>query len=197
MANWWLVISIRSSNMKRSSLAIRLMAGLALFAGIAHSAEFKVATDSQVDGRFQNAQFANVMGCQGGNISPHISWQGAPDGTKSFVVTMYDPDAPTGSGWWHWVVVNLPATANELPLGAGSAGGKMPPGAVQINNDGSQPNYGGICPPPGQEHRYIITVHALKVEMLELPPNATPALVGFMTGFNRLGKASLTVLGGR
>jgi len=174
-----------------------LLAGLSLTAGLAHAAEFKVSTASQVNGHFPNAQFANAMGCKGDNISPQISWQGAPAGTKSFVVTMYDPDAPTGSGWWHWVVVNLPAATTELPQGAGNTAGKLPAGALQVNNDASQPGYGGICPPPGPEHRYVITVHALKVEKLDLPPVASPALVGFMTNFNSLGKASITVLGGR
>jgi len=175
---------------------LSLYAGLTLTLGAAQAADFSVDVDSQ-NGHFPNAQFANVMGCQGGNVSPHITWKGIPDGTKSIVVTMYDPDAPTGSGWWHWVLVNIPPTVTELPLGAGSEPGKLPVGAVQINNDGGQASYGGICPPAGQTHRYVITVHALKVEKLELPPSATPALVGFMSWANGLGKASTTVLGGR
>jgi Raf kinase inhibitor-like YbhB/YbcL family protein len=183
--------------MPRTSRLSSLLAGLVLVAGFAQAAEFRASTASQVNGHFPNAQFANAMGCKGDDISPQISWRGAPAGTRSFVVTMYDPDAPTGSGWWHWVVVNLPVGTTELPQGAGSAGGKLPEGALQINNDASQSSYGGICPPPGPTHRYVITVHALKVEKLDLPPNATPALVGFMTRFNSLGKAGITVLGGR
>lgn len=98
--------------------------------GAAQAAGFKVQTDSAVKGHFPEAQFANAFGCQGSNVSPQISWRGAPQGTKSFVVTMYDPDAPTGSGWWHWVVANIPVTVSELPPGAGSEPGKLPPGAI-------------------------------------------------------------------
>lgn len=173
------------------------LAVLALVTGLAQAAEFKVESSSQIDGRLPAAQFADTFGCQGGNQSPQVRWSGAPAGTKSFVVTMYDPDAPTGSGWWHWVTTNIPAGVDELPAGAGSAGGKLPAGAQTFNNDGGQPGYGGACPPVGQNHRYIITVHALKVEKLELPPNATPALVGFMSWANGLGKASLTLSAGR
>lgn len=182
--------------MKPAMQILSLLAALTVSIGVAHAAEFKVKVDSQ-DGHFPNAQFANGMGCKGDNLSPHISWSGVPEGAKSLVVTMYDPDAPTGSGWWHWVVVNVPPNVTELPLGAGSAVGKLPAGATTINNDASQPSYGGVCPPAGQTHRYVVTVHALKVEKLDLPPNATPALVGFMSWANGLGKASATVLGGR
>lgn len=174
-----------------------LMGILALATGLAQAGEFKVESSSQSDGRLTAAQFANTFGCQGGNQSPQVKWSGAPAGTKSFVVTMYDPDAPTGSGWWHWVTANIPASVDELPAGAGSVGGKLPAGAQTFNHDGGQPGYGGACPPVGQNHRYVITVHALKVEKLELPPNATPALVGFMSWANGLGKASLTLMGGR
>lgn len=184
--------------MKFKRTTFSLLAGLTLAAtGVVQATEFRVESASQKDGRLPNAQFANAMGCQGENLSPQIKWSGAPAGTKSFVVTMYDPDAPTGSGWWHWVTANIPASVSELPVGAGSVGGKLPAGALPINNDGGQPGYGGACPPAGQNHRYIIMVHALKVEKLELPPNATPALVGFMSWANGLGKASLTLMGGR
>lgn len=173
------------------------LAVLALATGLAQAAEFKVESASQIDGRLPAAQFANTFGCQGGNQSPQVKWSGAPAGTKSFVVTMYDPDAPTGSGWWHWVIANIPASVDELPAGAGSVGGSLPAGALTIANDASQSGYLGACPPVGQDHRYIITVHALKVDKLELPPTATPALVGFMSWANGLGKASLTLMGGR
>ena len=174
-----------------------LLTVLALAAGLAQAAEFNVESASQSDGRLPAAQYADTFGCQGGNQSPQVKWSGAPAGTQSFVITMYDPDAPTGSGWWHWVIANIPASVNELPAGAGSVGGKLPAGALSIANDASQPGYLGACPPVGQNHRYVITVHALKVEKLELPPNATPALVGFMSWANGLGKASLTLHGAR
>lgn len=175
-----------------SRKTVGLLTSLTLAAGFAQAAEFRVESLSQQDGRLPNAQFANAMGCQGDNQSPQLKWSGAPAGTRSFVVTMYDPDAPTGSGWWHWVTANIPASVSELP-----AGGKLPAGALAINNDAGQPGYGGACPPLGQNHRYVITVYALKVEKLDLPPNATPALVGFMSWAHGLGKASLTLMGSR
>ena len=176
---------------------IVLLAGVTVAIGAAQAAEFKVESASQVDGHLPDAQFADTFGCQGGNQSPQVKWSGAPVGTKSFVVTLYDPDAPTGSGWWHWVVANIPAEVGELPAGAGSVGGRLPGGASTIANDAGQAGYLGACPPVGRDHRYIVTVHALKVEKLDLPPNATPALVGFMSWANGLGKASLTLRGSR
>lgn len=163
----------------------------------AQAADFSVVSNSQVNGSFPAAQFANTMGCTGKNLSPHIAWQNAPQGTKSYVVTVYDPDAPTGSGWWHWVAANIPATVTELKEGAGSEGGTMPQGAVAVRGDTGMPGYAGICPPEGQTHNYIITVHALKVEKLDLPLHVTPAMLGFMTLGAGLGKATLVIKGGR
>ena len=171
------------------------MAALAM--GAAQAADFKVLSNSQVNGSFPNAQFASVMGCTGKNLSPHLAWQGAPQGTKSYVVTMFDPDAPTGSGWWHWVVANIPASVNELREGAGSDGGAMPQGALAVRGDSGMPGYAGICPPPGQTHNYVVTVHALKVKKLDLPAHVTPAMLGFITSTVSLGKATLTIAGGR
>lgn len=161
----------------------------------AHAADFAVSTSSQRDGKFPQAQFANAMSCKGGNLSPQISWKGAPAGTKSYVVTVYDPDAPTGSGWWHWVLANVPADVTELKEGAGSEGGSLPAGAVSVRGDSGTPGYAGICPPAGQTHNYVITVHALKVEKLDLPPTTTPAMLGFMTLGTGLAKAAVTVKG--
>lgn len=142
------------------------------------------------------------FGCEGGNVSPALEWSGAPAGTKSFAITVYDPDAPTGSGWWHWVVFNLPASTTKLVQGAGDAGGaKLPAGAVQSRTDFGGPGYGGPCPPQGpslkKPHRYIFTVHALKTEKIEVPSDATAALVGFMINANRIGSASFTARYGR
>jgi len=139
------------------------------------------------------------FGCEGGNVSPSLAWKGAPKETRSFAVTVYDPDAPTGSGWWHWVVFNLPADTTALAAGAGdAAAGKAPKGAVQSRTDFGRPGWGGPCPPKGDKpHRYVFTVHALKVDKLDLDENATAALVGFMLNANRLGTASFTATYGR
>jgi Raf kinase inhibitor-like YbhB/YbcL family protein len=138
-------------------------------------------------------QVFSGMGCTGENVSPELTWSNPPKDTKSFVVTMYDPDAPTGSGWWHWVVYNIPADTMTLAAGAGSAKGTLPAGAVQGKTDFGAAGYGGPCPPPGDKpHRYIITVTALKVDKIDVPADATAAYVGFMTHMNKLGSATLT-----
>jgi Raf kinase inhibitor-like YbhB/YbcL family protein len=140
------------------------------------------------------------FGCTGGNISPALAWKNPPAGTKSFAVMLHDQDAPTGgAGFWHWVVVNLPATATGLPRGAGAASGNaLPEAARQINTDFGAPGYGGPCPPQGREpHRYTFTVYALKVDKLDLPANATASLTGFMVNGNALGKASFVARYGR
>lgn len=146
--------------------------------------------------RLPETHILNGFGCHGGNQSPAIAWKDAPQGTKSFAVTMYDPDAPTGSGWWHWVVYDIPASVNGLPAGAGSPDGKtLPQGAVQGRSDFGSPGYGGACPPAGsQPHRYRITVHALKIEHLDLAADATAAMVGFMLNANSLGSATLQAI---
>jgi Raf kinase inhibitor-like YbhB/YbcL family protein len=154
------------------------------------------SNDIKEGGKLPEAQVFNGMGYSGGNRSPHLAWQGAPEGTKSFVVTCYDPDAPTGSGWWHWVMINIPATTKELPAGIGS-GSNLPSGAVQMRTDYGSAAFGGAAPPPGPAHHYIFTVHALKVEKLDLDPQSSAAMVGFMVYMNSLGKATLTALYGK
>ena len=139
------------------------------------------------------------FGCTGKNQSPRLLWRGAPVGTKSFAVHVYDPDAPTGSGFWHWYVIDLPAGVTELPANAGAQGGAhLPQGARQIRNDYGQYAWGGMCPPPGDKpHRYIFTVHALSVERIDVPDDAPAALAGFMVNANTLAKASFTATYGR
>lgn len=137
-------------------------------------------------------QVFNGFGCTGENVSPALKWSGAPVGTKSFAITVYDPDAPTGSGWWHWVVYNIPADVHEFAAGSGDISGKfLPPGAVQGRTDFGTVGFGGACPPPGDKpHRYVFSVFALKVGKLDLPADASAALIGYMLNMNKLAVAS-------
>lgn len=151
------------------------------------------STDVRAGKPLTDQQVYDGFGCSGANVSPQLAWTNAPKETKSFVVTVYDPDAPTGSGWWHWVVYDIPATATGLAQGAGSGKAPLPEGAVQGRTDFGAPGFGGACPPPGDKpHRYVFTVYALKVEKLGLPPEASSAMIGFMTRANALGSASFT-----
>ena len=142
----------------------------------------------------QNAHVFSGFGCSGKNQSPALTWGNAPDGTKSFALFVYDPDAPTGSGWWHWVVYNIPVKVQLLPTDAGKEDGSlMPAGAIQGKSDFGTLGYGGPCPPSGaKKHRYIFTLHALKIEKLPLPPQPTAALIGFMVNQNSIAKTSFT-----
>jgi len=155
--------------------------------------------DLRPGGSIPARHVGNYMGCTGQNLSPALRWSGVPAGTKSFAVTAYDPDAPTGSGWWHWVVYNLPASTTSLSAGAGDPKGTaLPAGTAQGNTDVGQPGYFGPCPPPGDKpHRYIFTVYALKTAKIEVPANATAAMVGFNLHANQLGKATFTARYGR
>ncbi|CCF10469.1 MAG: kinase inhibitor [Pantoea ananatis] len=135
----------------------------------------------------------NGMGYQGDNLSPHLAWEDSPEGTKSFVITCFDPDAPTGSGWWHWVVANIPADTTSLPQGAGSGKAALPAGALQTRTDFGQAGYGGAAPPAGETHRYIFSVHALDVDKIDVDEGASGAMVGFNVHFHVLASASLTV----
>lgn len=123
-----------------------------------------------------------------GNTSPHLKWSGAPEGTKSYAITCYDPDAPTGSGFWHWTVANIPADVSEIP-----AGGPVPSGAVEGRTDFGEPGFGGAAPPPGHgPHRYIFTVFAVDTERLDVTPDNSGAVFGFNLHFHTLAKASIT-----
>jgi Raf kinase inhibitor-like YbhB/YbcL family protein len=155
------------------------------------------SADLHVGRPIAKAQVFNGMGCDGENQSPALSWKRAPKATKAFAITMYDPDAPTGSGWWHWVVYNIPADVTSLPTGAGDPSKhQLPAGAVSGNTDFGTAGYGGPCPPPGKPHRYIVTVYALD-QALEVPANATAAYVGFNIHAHAIGKATLTARYGR
>ena len=175
-------------------LAVTL--GLTLHLG-AHAADFTVTSTDIAPGQtLAHAQVFQGFGCTGSNQSPQLSWSNAPAGTRSFAVTLYDPDAPTGSGWWHWSVFNVPASTTSLP--AGTTAATLPAGAVQGRNDYGDSAYGGACPPPGDKaHRYQLTVWALKTDSLPLDQHASGAMLGYMLNANALGKAQLTGLYGR
>ncbi|HXW35383.1 MAG TPA: YbhB/YbcL family Raf kinase inhibitor-like protein [Acidimicrobiales bacterium] len=162
--------------------------------------DLSVTSDDIADGeRLPDAHLADSMGMTGDNLSPHLRWSGAPDGTQSFAVTCFDPDAPTGSGFWHWVVFDIPASVSELPRGAGSGSMEgIPKGARHARNDVGIPAYVGAAPPPGHgEHRYVFAVHALGVPALGLDETATPAFVGFNLTFNTLARGLIIPVYGR
>jgi Raf kinase inhibitor-like YbhB/YbcL family protein len=157
-----------------------------------------ISADIKNGGKISDEQVFNSLGCAGQNISPAVSWSGAPKGTKSFAVAFYDSDAPTG-GWWHWVVFNIPADANSLPKNAGDPKANlMPPGAMQSRNDFGTPGYGGPCPPRGDKpHRYHLEVFALDVDKLDADANASPAAVGSNVRQHMLAKGELVGRYGR
>jgi Raf kinase inhibitor-like YbhB/YbcL family protein len=177
--------------MRMQACVLLSAAGVLVGARSAHA--FDVTSETfKNKGTLVDAQVFNGFGCKGRNISPQLSWTKPPTGTKSFAVTVYDPDAPTGAGWWHWVVWNIPASTTSLPAGAGDAKGSgLPAGAVQGKTDFGAPGYGGPCPPPGKPHRYLFTVTALKVDKLDVSADATAAPIGAEIDANALGKATL------
>lgn len=175
-----------------------LIISTALLAGasFAHAEAFSVTSDDIAHGEFmKKAHEFQGFGCSGNNQPPHLSWKSAPEGTKAFAVMAYDPDAPTGSGWWHWQVVNIPATVSTLPAGAGDASQKnLPEGSRQLKNDYGVNAFGGACPPEGHgAHRYQFTVYALS-QVLELPEDPSGALTGYMVKAHALGSATLESL---
>ncbi|MGW4694284.1 YbhB/YbcL family Raf kinase inhibitor-like protein [Kitasatospora sp. YST-16] len=150
---------------------------------------FEVRSADLVDGGVMpDAQVYGV-----GNVSPELSWAGAPEGTRSFAVTCYDPDAPTGAGWWHWLAVDLPAETAGLARGAGADDEGLPGGAFHVRNDFPGHRYDGAAPPPGPAHRYVFVVHALDVPTLGVGPDTPAAQVGFNLTAHALGRAVLTV----
>lgn len=156
---------------------------------------FTVISNSFKDGDYLRNDFILSagfgFGCAGHNKSPHPKWSGAPQETQNFAVTCYDPDAPTGSGFWHWLVVNIPAHVSELAEGAGSTGGTLPAGALQTRTDFGAPGYGGPCPPEGDHpHRYLFTVFAVN-GMLDVKADTSAAVVGFNLHFKTLARAEI------
>jgi Raf kinase inhibitor-like YbhB/YbcL family protein len=159
---------------------------------------FTLTSESFSDGEELPAAQRNA-GADGQDVSPQLSWSGFPAETKSFGVTMYDPDAPTASGFWHWAAFNIPVSVTSLAAGAGGKDASgMPDGAAQLKNDGGFPGFMGAAPPPGHhEHRYMVVVHAVDVERLDIPADATPAVLGFNLFTHTLARARITGTFGR
>ena len=150
------------------------------YAALPHLPSFTLTSTSITDGQqLATPQISGIMGAGGEDASPQLSWSGFPAETQSFAVTVYDPDAPTLSGFWHWAVANLPAAVTELPEGAGD-GSVLPGNALTLVNDAGMRRYIGAAPPPGHGvHRYYVAVHAVNVGKLDLGEAASPAFLGF------------------
>jgi len=153
---------------------------------------FQVTSPDIVDGRFLAQQVFNAAGCAGGNISPRLRWSGAPAGTRSYAVTVFDPDARGGAGWWHWVVAGIPATVHALAAGSGQEG-RLP---FTARNDFGASAYGGPCPPAGPSHHYRIEIHALNVETLPIDAETPAAQAAARIDHATLSTATMIVLYG-
>jgi Raf kinase inhibitor-like YbhB/YbcL family protein len=172
----------------------------ALWAANASSQAMKVASPTFQNGRsVPGRHVMNRYGCVGENRSPSVSWSNAPPGTRSFAVTLYDPDATSGSGWWHWIVYDIPPTSTSLPADVEHGIGRGLPGrAAQAVNDFGDRGYGGPCPPRGEKpHRYVLTVHALKIDKVGVPHHSSAAFVRYMIFANQIGFGSIEVTLGR
>lgn len=151
------------------------------------------STDIRDGEELATAQVSGIFGAGGEDVSPQLSWSGFPAGTKSFAVTVYDPEAPTAAGFWHWAVADIPASVTSLSSGAGDdEGSGLPAGAFQLANDASLKRYLGAAPPAGHgKHRYCTAVHAVDVESLGIPVSSTPSFLGFNLSGHTLGRAVL------
>lgn len=173
---------------------------LSLFSMVVQAQDFKLTSKDIKHGKkVADMYVLNGSGCNGKDISPELSWSGAPQSTKSYAVTMFDSDAPTGSGWWHWALVNIPNNIRSLPADTGNKdGSKLPLGAIQGRTDFGSPGYGGPCPPTGDNtHHYHFKVWALKVEKLPIDSESSGALVGYMLKTNSIATAELVPISKR
>jgi Raf kinase inhibitor-like YbhB/YbcL family protein len=153
---------------------------------------FQLASNAVADGEtIPVAQRSGIFGAGGQDTSPDLVWSGFPQETQSFIITMYDPDAPTPSGFWHWMVVNIPGSVTWLPTGAGDGDETLPDGATHVANDAGLRRYLGAAPPPGDPHRYYVVVSALDVPDAGVPDGATPSLASFQTLAHTIGRAML------
>ena len=171
--------------MTRTSFFVSLMVATTLAAPVMAD-DFTLTSPDIAEGQQLSPDFVfEGFGCEGGNVAPTLAWSGAPEGTESFAITVYDPDAPTGSGWWHWFTFNIPSDVTELVSGDVSG--------VQLSNDYGAEGFGGACPPPGEVHRYEFTVHALGAT-LEIDGSVSNALAGFMVNANSLASSTITAV---
>ena len=164
------------------------------YADLPQVADFTLTSESIThDQPLARPQVSGLMGPGGDDESPQLTWSGFPEGTRSFAVTVYDPDAPTASGFWHWAVFNLPVTTTSLPAGAGTQGsGLLPEGAVTLRNDGGFAGFVGAAPPAGHgPHHYHVVVHAVDVETLDIPAEGSPAYLGFNLFSHSIGRARI------
>jgi Raf kinase inhibitor-like YbhB/YbcL family protein len=184
--------------LRKPAIFVAAVATLSGANALAAQQGFSLTSPTVAEGKaLPNDHVLNGFGCTGGNLSPELHWANAPAGTKSFALQVYDPDAPTGSGWWHWVVVDIPATAKGLPRGVKAGAVAVAGGGRQTRTDFGAAGFGGACPPPGAPHRYVFTLTALDVDRLPVPDDASGAMVGFTIGAHTLGKAVLTANFGR
>jgi Raf kinase inhibitor-like YbhB/YbcL family protein len=176
--------------MKFSSKIAIVMSCAAVFSSTIFAEGLTLKSDDMA-GQMSVNQVFNGFGCSGKNISPQLHWSNPPQGTKSFAITMYDPDAPTGSGWWHWIVFNIPKETKSIAANA-SGSNSIAKGAIESKTDYGKSGFGGACPPEGSKaHTYITTVYALDIDKLDLDKNANPALVGYMINAHTLEKSSI------
>jgi len=169
---------------------MKIFTTLLILGALLSADSFTLKSDT-LDGQLSKNQEFNGFGCTGKNISPELHWTNPPKGTKSFALTVYDPDAPTGSGWWHWLIINIPADALKVSENA-SANNALPKGSLETMNDYGTTLFGGACPPEGDNaHRYIFTLHALDTAKLDLNAKSDSALVGYMINSHTIEKTSL------